>query len=98
MKRAGSNRPGSLLSWHADGFGVAPPPLSPKVGSHGRRSVALLPHARLRFNPFPEHGAMPPLSLRSLSECPDDKGLRHREACLSDGTRPVRGGLSSGTT
>src|SRR5215218_2197311 len=28
MKRAGAVRPGSLLSGHADGFGVAPPPLS----------------------------------------------------------------------
>src|SRR5215213_11698877 len=28
MKRAGAVRPGSLLSGDADGFGVAPPPLS----------------------------------------------------------------------
>src|SRR5215204_3206040 len=72
----------------------------PTVGVLLLRRVARTPvrrfassHARLRFNPFPEHGATPPLWLRSRSECPDDKGLRHREECLPDGTRPVRGGL-----
>ncbi len=88
---------GSLLSGYAGGFSVAPPPLSQRsCRTNAGPLVYFLTviYASTHVpNPCPEHGATPPLWLRFRSECPDDKGLRHREACLPDGTRSVRGGL-----
>src|SRR5215211_6876395 len=90
----GCVRPRLSSLWSRGRLRGCPAALIPTVGSHGRRSVALLPLTLVyASNHFPNM-ATPPLSLRSLSECPDDKGLRHREACLPDDTHSVRGGLS----
>ena len=56
MKRAGAVRPRLSSLWARGRLRGCPAALIPTVGSHGRQSVGLLPHARLRFNPFPEHG------------------------------------------
>src|SRR5215204_2715273 len=85
-----------LHRWH-----VLLPPQQPSLllgcfyydGSHARRSAGLLPLTLVYASTHFPNMATPPLWLRSRSVCPDDKGLRHREACLPDGTHSVRGGL-----
>ena len=55
MKRAGVYQPRLSSLWARERLRGCPAALIPTVGSHGRRSVGLLPHGRLPF-PCPEHG------------------------------------------